>query len=303
MICTGELVALHAALFLLRSLIGQYWVTSCSTVKISTMNSQTALILSQLWKIKRHNPRWRLNRNWEVLSNIQNDIADNLLKIINQSEDPFGEYSQRAAAKCLLEYEASPEYQQRPLLQPVNSTGRAYLQHGLEIINDKYDASIHERHNAATYKQYVREKRHWSKQVFKSVEWTAFHHEAKKLNVNERTQLLKFVYGWLPIRKRRKAIDPKANIICPNCRTMEETHDHILQCEEPKQRIIFEGFASSFQQLCEKSKVYPHLTETFLAHLTAWIEQSETHDYPNNNALLCQVVTEQNSIGWDNCMQ
>jgi hypothetical protein len=144
-LCTGELVAIHAALYLLRSAIGKPWSTEPATVKISTTNSQTVQILSHLWKTVRHNPRWRLNRNWEILSNIQNDIASNELEMIDPAEDTFGEYAHKAATRGLLEFSVGQEYYRRAMIQPANSTGRAYLRHGIEIINDKYDATIHER--------------------------------------------------------------------------------------------------------------------------------------------------------------
>jgi Reverse transcriptase (RNA-dependent DNA polymerase) len=302
-LCTGELIALHAALHLLRSLIGKTWITEPATVQISTANSQTGLILSQLWKTGRHNPRWRLNRNWEVLFNIQNDIAANVLEVIDPADDSLAELAQRTAAKALLTFSLEPEYHRRSLLQPTNSTGRAYLRHGLEIINDKYDEAIHERYNSSTYELYVCDKKKWSKQIYKSIEWTAFNHEAKKLNVNERTQLLKFVYGWLPIGKRRQSFDPKACIICPSCGNEEETHDHILQCEEPKRRQIFENLTESIRQQCEKSKVNSQLTEEFLSHLTAWIEKSEAPILPSNSTPLRRALTDQKAIGWNNCMR
>jgi hypothetical protein len=86
-------------------------------------------------------------------------MANNLLEMIDPAEDTFGEYVHRTAAKSILEYESQPEYHWRPLLQPTNLTGRAYLRHGLEIINNKYNEAIHNRYNEATYEQYVCKKR------------------------------------------------------------------------------------------------------------------------------------------------
>jgi hypothetical protein len=142
-----------------------------------------------------------------------------------------------------------------------------------------------------------------SKQAFKSIGWEAFNHEAKKLNVNERTQLLKFVYGWLPIGKRRQTIDSRAKITCPSCGNDEETHDHIVQCEEPKRKLISESLVLSIRQLCEKSKVNEHLTENFLSHLTAWTENTIAPTIPSNNDALRRAIDEQKLIGWDNCMR
>jgi hypothetical protein len=136
-LCTGELEALHAALYLLRSIIGKLWITMPATLMISTSNSQTALILSQLWKTTKHNPRWRLNRNWEVLNNIQNDIATNELEITDPNTDKLAEFAQKQAARCLMEFTLDQEYHRKPLLQQANISGRAYLRHGMVIINDK----------------------------------------------------------------------------------------------------------------------------------------------------------------------
>jgi hypothetical protein len=301
--CTGELLAIHASLFLLQSLVGIQWKTNPTTVTVCSANSQTGLILSHLWKVTRHNPQWRLNRNWEILSSIQRDIETNQLDIVEPDNDELGKYAHRTAERTLLEYSLSQEFKQRPLLQPVNQTGRAYLRHGLVIINDKYDEHIHESHNAPMYKKYLCEKKKWSSQVFQSIEWNAFGHEAKKLNVNERTQLLKFVYGWLPIGDRRRTIDQKASIACPSCGAEEETHDHLLQCEAPKRKVIFESFIESMREMCDKQKVKVHVTNTILAHIRAWGENSNRPALPTNNTPLRRALIEQNEIGWDNCMR
>jgi hypothetical protein len=100
-----------------------------------------------------------------------------------------------------------------------------------------------------------------------------------------------------------QAIDPKAKISCPSCGAEEETHDHIIQCPDPKRRAIFEDFTTSLRQQCEKSKVNNQLTETFLGNLTAWVEQTKVPETNNNDTPLCRAVTEQNAIGWNKCMQ
>jgi hypothetical protein len=62
-------------------------------------------------------PRWRLNRNWEVLTNIQSDIANNELEITDPATDPLAEFAQKQAARCLLEFTLDQEYHRKPLLQ------------------------------------------------------------------------------------------------------------------------------------------------------------------------------------------
>jgi hypothetical protein len=122
-ISTGELTAIHAGLYAMRTFVGEDWTTQPNEVHISSRNQQTAQILAHIWKTTNHNPRWRLNRNWEILWSIRQDIANNGLGMVDPSEDQIGEIAVKAAEISVIEYLATREVSRKPLVQPPNSTG------------------------------------------------------------------------------------------------------------------------------------------------------------------------------------
>jgi hypothetical protein len=303
-ISTGELTAIHAGLYAMRTFVGEDWTTQPNEVHISLRNQQTAQILAHIWKTTNHNPRWRLNRNWESLWSIRQDIANNGLGMVDPSEDQIGKIAVKAAEISVIEYLATREVSRKTLVQPPNFTGRAFLQHGITIINDRYDKAIHERYIATDYKKYLREKKKWSEATYSHISWDAFGHEAKKLNINERTQLLKFVYGWLPIGKRRHAIDSRASTYCPTCESCEETHDHILQCDAPQRRELFESLVTSIVQTSKvDGNASAPVVVAIIPYLRAWVEQSEFPNTMIQNAALRRALEHQETIGWDNFMR
>lgn len=120
--------------------------------------------------------------------------------------------------------------------------------------------------------------------------------------MNRRTQLLKFVYSWLPIGVRRVTIEPLANSLCPSCLSAEETHDHILQCPQTQRRGIADSFITTIAQIGEANKIDTRITQAIQFHVKKWI-YSTTSLHTSSDRRLEAAIQEQNTIGWNNFLR
>jgi hypothetical protein len=77
----GELYATRAALTTLRRVLQSVWTKQPLKFTVISANESTMVTLGKLWRVSTHNPRWRLNRNWELLNGIATDLSNQPLRI------------------------------------------------------------------------------------------------------------------------------------------------------------------------------------------------------------------------------
>jgi hypothetical protein len=123
----------------------------------------------------------------KILENhgIMMDLNGQLLKIkpaIDSNERH--QKSLYVALRSVLTYQ-DEHTQLRPKLQTTQSSGRAYLRKGYEIINEKYDKEIAFTYIWPEFSAHVMKKCNLSREVVRTtINWDSFRHEAKKLSVN-----------------------------------------------------------------------------------------------------------------------
>jgi hypothetical protein len=177
---------------------------------VLTTNSSTVQVLGKLGKTTTHNPRWCLNRNWELLHRIATDLGSQPLKLkMARANYELHDNSIEEAKRKMVIYQLH-HGKESSKNQPPQLLGRTYLRKDQEIVNSNYDGEIILGYSWPEFSTHVRKKFKWSRLTFDSVNWKAFRHEAKKLNVNRCTNLLKYVYEWLPIGKILQRIDQSA---------------------------------------------------------------------------------------------
>jgi hypothetical protein len=146
----------------------------------------------------------------------------------------------------------------------------------------------------------VKKKFQWSNDVFESVNWDAFKHEAKKLDVNRRTNLLKYIYEWLPIGKTLNRIDPTASTKCPSCDCAVETPKHMFCCPKAERQQITTDCIKQITEVCTKWNTTSDLIKEVERSLQFWIA------HPKNvppyahviNQELRDALQDQSRIGW-----
>jgi hypothetical protein len=201
----GELYATRAALVFLQRQLTKIWNIERLRITVLLGNQSTISVLGNLYKTESHNPRWRLNRNWELLHGITNDLKGQPLKLkMAIDDDERHQSSLKVANIMVLKYQES-NVKTVPKLLSTQQIGRAYLRKGYEIINEQYDDEISHLYIGPEFNKHVKKKFNWSTEVLDSINWEAFKHQARKQTINRRTNLLKFVYEWLPIGKTNTA--------------------------------------------------------------------------------------------------
>jgi hypothetical protein len=141
----ADLHALQAALLLLQMQLTHIFQEQ---LHLQAVTEHEALLttLVHILKIETHNPRWRLNRNWDILNSIMHNIHIHQLNwYLAQDDNPVHQYALRTANICIMEYET--KYPTIPLQQqPTLEYGFAYLHHG-GIFNKEYDEEITHAYN------------------------------------------------------------------------------------------------------------------------------------------------------------
>jgi hypothetical protein len=126
---------------------------------------------------------------YEILQSLSHNIhTHNLNWYLGQQDNPIHQKAPRTANTCIVKNEAKyptlPPWQ-----QPALDYGLAYLCHRGTSINE------------SKFTKHCCEKFLWITKTFQSVNWKACQHQGKKLGINQRTHLLKYIYKWLPIGK------------------------------------------------------------------------------------------------------
>jgi hypothetical protein len=171
----ADLHANQAALLFLQMQLKHIWHHQMQ-VQVITKHKALLTALCHLWKTDTHNPRWRLNQNWEILQSINyNNDIHNLKCQLAQDDNPV---HQIAFDTCILKYQATHKTLEAKQ-QPTLVYGLANLQHGNTIINEKYNESIMHFYNWPKCTQHCCNKFLWSNSTFNSVQWKAFQHQGK----------------------------------------------------------------------------------------------------------------------------
>jgi hypothetical protein len=175
--------------------------------------------------------------------------------------------------------------------QPTQSEGRAYIRKGFQIINEDYDATIQECYISQQFKQYCTKKFKWKGNTYNTVLWKAFTHEAKKLNVNWRTNLLKYVYEWLPMGNTLKIIDPYAKTNCPSCDTLVESPLHLFCCPAEGQYDITVLCVEAITEINCKWKLNDILAHEISNSLYNWTKSPSTRPtFENVEDIMIQTI-------------
>jgi hypothetical protein len=301
----GELYAARAAITTLRRSMSTTWSTKPLKLTILSANESTIITLGKLDRVTGHNPRWRLNRNWELLHGLSNDLDNQPIKLkLARKNYEIHDRSIEEAERRIIAYQQL-HGDVLPQLQPTQLLGRAYLRKGYEIVNDYYDRAITLEYSLPEFSKHLRKKFNWSKAVFESVNWKAFGREAKKLTINRRTNLLKYIYEWLPIGKMLQRIDQSASTKCPSCDCDIEKPDHLFCCPTADRQLITSECIINVISVCEKWKVPTTVTKAIKESIQFWIA------HPNlsppyihiTNQELQDALKAQSLIGWNNFLK
>jgi hypothetical protein len=294
----ADLHALQAALLFLQMQLTHIFQEQLHLQSV-TEHEAPLTTLVHILKIETHSPRWRLNRNWDILNSIMHNIHIHQLNwYLAQDDNPVHQHALQTANICIMEYETKYPTTQ-PRQQPTLEYGLSYLRCGSIIINERYDEAITHAYNWPQFTKYCCEKFLWNTTTFQLVNWKVFQHQGKKLGINQQTHLLKFVYEWLPIGETLTQIDSSASPICLSCSTTTETHNHIFKCKNINHQQITEECIARIDQIKCKWEVPTQIGQHILPQLTAWTSDTPvTGDQATTNLDHTNALQTQTKAGW-----
>ena len=74
------------------------------------------------------------------------------------------------------------------------------------------------------------EKYKWTTRTFESIQWDWHHAALKQFKHNTRYKVVKLIHNWEPVGVKSHQIDNKTSMLCPICKTQNETISHMLTC-------------------------------------------------------------------------
>ena len=94
----------------------------------------------------------------------------------------------------------------------------------------KYTTNICELIATPKLKEYILEQNQWDDSTMSDIDWTA-HSSAINYNSRHKTQITKLVHDLVPRNSLISKFKYKGrSTLCPLCKLLPETRDHIIRC-------------------------------------------------------------------------
>ena len=171
-----------------------------------------------------------------------------------------------------------------------------------KVLNSNYRYHLRQAYHLPKLREYLQEKFGWTQQDFSDVHWAAIHAAYRRRTVNQQLRTTKFMYGWLPIGRTRKRIDPRSTDKCPSCFGRFESSLHLLRCPDNARRVLRTCQLDTLRAFLEEWRTPPPVSRVLLTGLhrlqrdpNPWIDPAMAGD----DSLLRRAIVVQNSLGWD----
>jgi hypothetical protein len=103
-----------------------------------------------------------------------------------------------------------------------------------QLISSSLNSLLHEASTLPSYLQYLENKFDWSPQTRSLlIAWNVFHRALNHQTNSRHTQLVKYIYGWLPTGHEVPRHNPLEDHRCPHCRAVHKRNQHLLHCPNP----------------------------------------------------------------------
>ena len=171
-----------------------------------------------------------------------------------------------------------------------------------QIITENIDSHIQNHIYHEQMKCFLIEKRQYTEDSFKSIDWIAIEKAAESMSTRRRIWLTKFVSGFCAtgsVMKKRKLWDDE---LCPLCGCCKETTDHIIQCTDERSRLQYQKSIKKFITYLKKSHTDPTIISIFenatiTAIPTRFKLRVPAYETDPDYAI---AADEQDAIGWKN---
>lgn len=170
-----------------------------------------------------------------------------------------------------------------------------------DLVKTKCKQKIRFSDRAPMLQQSMMKREGWSESVFNMVDWTSFSQALKDHRTHEST-LIKSGHHQLPVGRLLHKRDGKHSHACPTCGRDNETWQHLFQCTHPDREEWRLKTLRKMRKHMDDVTTDPHLQEMFLEGLECWMRGTELNR-EKHLARHRELVTQQDSIGWDNLLK
>jgi hypothetical protein len=260
---------------------------------------------------------WRCRENYDMEAAIRNCISRSPVKITwkwvrghasrRKEASTFGwneilnEEADKSAtlARSETEYVDKTHWPEQIVSVSSDALGR---------FNGKLTSELRYCCTAPDIKSYWCERYNWTAQQVNSVDITGTKAAMSKLPNETRARIQKLRCGWLPTNSRESRIDPDRESGCKSCSStnlVEETVDHIFQCESVARRSAVLAQFDKLHYDFRTWKTSEHIIAAIRAGALAWIKgiaipSIESLNLPNSRLgnLTKEAYLEQTTLGW-----
>jgi len=172
--------------------------------------------------------------------------------------------------------------------------------HGYCVIK-KLQTMLHEHINRIALQQHWASKNCYSKGTAYMVDWDAADQAMRTLPQAHRRWVTKSAAKFLPYGQNMKRWKLRSSTTCPpcpQCQALEETKQHIFQCQATESKMQWDMVITSLDKWMKAQNTHPGIWHDIIEGLSRWQEGHESSKNPQTMA-----AQEQTLLGWELMME
>ena len=150
------------------------------------------------------------------------------------------------------------------------------------------------------FNSYIKDRFVWDQYIIDSIWWNIHHRALLTFKPPVRQIIQKFNFDKWSCNRRQGMISEIHESTCEACGRIEESCDHILQCDNPAQAAICDDFNKSFNTFLTNSNKSIKVITCLKEGLSYFFHKQKNLIIlvPNASFILCRAYENQVAIGW-----
>ena len=171
------------------------------------------------------------------------------------------------------QFQRAPPPGFRPRLMPaLHPEYEAALYHSGTMVTTPFRDLVYEQLFTKDLAANIRKKTGWTVQQFDRIAWEAFHAAFRGRTTFQKISCMKLTHDLWNTGAQKRLFDQDEHGLCPACNSVEETVDHVFQCQSPATVALKRQL---LEELREKLGVWGTpgtITRHIIAGLSWWLE-------------------------------
>ena len=252
-----------------------------TTIEIYSDNSTLIQRLQDRQLYRRCYANTTLTRDWDIAEQVYETILllhnckvnykwvrghqDRRIPLVNLTvESQFNVHADRLARHHI--HQATPSHLS-PVVLPA---ARCQLQIGTKTCHHNYIQEIRIAASVPALQEYLAGKFKWRPRTTRDVDWRVFQLAVTRYK-DTSIQLVKLLHDQLPTRAVQARWDKSKSPKCSKCATMDETLEHLMQCDQPISAKFRSTLHTNLTQVMTALAVPTTFSVTFIQALDDWL--------------------------------